>query len=41
MAFFMGICTPELVGKDKACFDYFLNYLEERNIHYTKISRLL
>lgn len=36
-----GVFPPELVGKHKACFDYFLNYLEERNIHYVKSSRLI
>lgn len=36
-----GIFPPELVGKHKACFDYFLNYLEERNIHYVKSSRII
>ena len=36
-----GVFPPELVGKQKACFDYFLNYLEERNIHYVKRSRLI
>jgi saccharopine dehydrogenase-like NADP-dependent oxidoreductase len=36
-----GVFPPELVGKHKACFDYFLSYLEERNINYVKNSRLL
>lgn len=36
-----GVFPPELVGKHKACFDYFLTYLEERNIHYVKSSRLI
>jgi saccharopine dehydrogenase-like NADP-dependent oxidoreductase len=36
-----GVFPPELVGKHEACFDYFLNYLEERNIHYVKTSRLI
>jgi lysine 6-dehydrogenase len=31
-----GVFPPELVGKHKVCFDYFFNYLEERNIHYVK-----
>ena len=31
-----GVFPPELVGKHKTCFDYFLKYLEERNIHYSK-----
>ncbi len=36
-----GVFPPELVGKHKVCFDYFLNYLEERNIHYVKSTRLI
>jgi len=36
-----GVFPPELVGKHKVCFDYFLNYLKERNIHYTRRSRLI
>ena len=36
-----GVFPPELVGKHEACFHYFLNYLEERNIHYRKSSRLI
>jgi saccharopine dehydrogenase-like NADP-dependent oxidoreductase len=36
-----GVFPPELVGKNKVCFDYFMKYLEERNIHYVKSSRLL
>jgi len=36
-----GVFPPELVGKHKACFDYFMNYLEERNIHYVKSSRTI
>jgi lysine 6-dehydrogenase len=35
-----GVFPPELVGKHKACFDYFLKYLEERNIHYVKRERI-
>ena len=35
-----GIFPPELVGKHETCFDYFLKYLEERNIHYVKNSRI-
>jgi len=35
-----GVFPPELVGKHKACFDYFLSYLEERNIHYVKSTRI-
>jgi saccharopine dehydrogenase-like NADP-dependent oxidoreductase len=36
-----GVFPPELVGKYEVCFDYFLKYLEERNIHYIKSSRLI
>ncbi|MCP4976497.1 MAG: saccharopine dehydrogenase, partial [Maribacter sp.] len=35
-----GVFPPELVGKHKVCFDYFIKYLEERNIHYIKSSSL-
>ena len=31
-----GVFPPELVGKHKACFNYIMKYLEERNIHYKK-----
>ena len=31
-----GVFPPELVGKDETCFNFILNYLEERNIHYRK-----
>jgi saccharopine dehydrogenase-like NADP-dependent oxidoreductase len=36
-----GVFPPELVGKHKRCFDYFLAYLEARGIHYVKRSKLL
>ena len=36
-----GVFPPELVGKHKACFDYFLSYLEERNIRYVKSTRII
>ena len=36
-----GVFPPELVGRHKICFDYFLNYLEERNIHYVKSQRFI
>lgn len=36
-----GVFPPELVGKHKACFDYFIDYLEERDIHYVKSSRII
>lgn len=36
-----GVFPPELLGKHKDCFDYFFNYLEERNIFYVKSSRFI
>lgn len=36
-----GVFPPELIGKHEACFDYMLKYLEERNIHYIKSSRII
>ena len=35
-----GVFPPELVGKHEACFNYFMEYLRERNIHYVKNSRI-
>ncbi len=35
-----GVFPPELIGKHEACFNYFINYLEKRNIHYIKSSSL-
>ncbi len=31
-----GVFPPELVGKDETCFNFILDYLKERNIHYRK-----
>ncbi|MFM6925464.1 MAG: saccharopine dehydrogenase family protein [Ferruginibacter sp.] len=31
-----GVFPPELVGKDEACFNFIINYLEQRNIYYRK-----
>ena len=31
-----GVFPPELVGDDKACFDFVLNYLEERSVIWKK-----
>jgi saccharopine dehydrogenase-like NADP-dependent oxidoreductase len=36
-----GVFPPELVGKHEACFNYFIKYLEERNIHYIKTARII
>lgn len=34
-----GIFPPELVGKDEACFNFILNYLKERNVHYIRSEK--
>jgi saccharopine dehydrogenase-like NADP-dependent oxidoreductase len=34
-----GIFPPELVGKDKSCFDFVMNYLKERNVN-CKVSEI-
>ena len=31
-----GVFPPELIGKDEACFNFIMNYLSERNVHYIK-----
>jgi saccharopine dehydrogenase-like NADP-dependent oxidoreductase len=31
-----GVFPPELVGKDKRCFDFVISYLKERNVHWRK-----
>lgn len=31
-----GVFPPEMVGKEKKCFDFIVNYLEERNVIYKK-----
>ncbi|MBK5210407.1 MAG: saccharopine dehydrogenase NADP-binding domain-containing protein [Flavobacteriaceae bacterium] len=33
-----GVFPPELVGKHEKCFNYFLDYLKERNVIYTKVA---
>ncbi|HEY9169158.1 MAG TPA: saccharopine dehydrogenase C-terminal domain-containing protein [Lutibacter sp.] len=33
-----GVFPPELVGKQENCFNYFLNYLKDRNVIYTKVE---
>jgi lysine 6-dehydrogenase len=35
-----GVFPPELIGKDETCFNFVLNYLKERNIHYRKTETL-
>lgn len=34
-----GIYPPELVGRHKPCFDFVLNYLGERGVHWRKTTR--
>ncbi len=29
-----GVFPPELVGKNPVCFDFILNYLNERNVQF-------
>ncbi len=36
-----GVFPPELVGKHEACFNYFINYLKERGVVYTKEEVIL
>ena len=36
-----GVFPPELVGKHERCFNYFLNYLEERGVFYKKTSKII
>ncbi len=34
-----GVYPPELVGRYKECFDFVLNYLGERGVHWRKTTR--
>lgn len=34
-----GVFPPELVGKDKKCFDFVISYLQERNVKWKKSER--
>jgi len=31
-----GICPPEYVGEDEACFRFLLQYLEARGVRYRR-----
>ena len=31
-----GVFPPEMIGKRTACYEYIIQYLKERNIHYIK-----
>ena len=35
-----GVFPPELIGKDEICFNFVLDYLQERNIQYRKTECL-
>jgi saccharopine dehydrogenase-like NADP-dependent oxidoreductase len=35
-----GLFPPELVGREKGCFEYFLNYLSQRGIEYRRSEKL-
>jgi saccharopine dehydrogenase-like NADP-dependent oxidoreductase len=32
-----GVFPPELVGKDKKCFDFVMKYLKEREVNWKKV----
>lgn len=36
-----GVFPPELVGKHEICYNYFIKYLEARNVIYKKSSKLI
>jgi len=36
-----GVFPPELVGKHEECFNYFINYLKDRNVIYKKTSKFI
>jgi saccharopine dehydrogenase-like NADP-dependent oxidoreductase len=36
-----GVFPPELVGNNESCFNFMLNYLSERKIHYRKTETML
>lgn len=31
-----GVFPPELIGPQQECFDYIMDYLKQRNVHFTK-----
>lgn len=33
-----GVFPPELIGKHEECFEFIINYLNNRNIHYLRVS---
>ena len=34
-----GIYPPELIGKNKECFDFVIEYLRERNVNWVKTEK--
>ncbi|NUN69129.1 MAG: saccharopine dehydrogenase NADP-binding domain-containing protein [Bacteroidetes bacterium] len=36
-----GVFPPELIGKHEQCFDYVVGYLADRNVRYTRTSRII
>ena len=34
-----GVYPPELIGKNKDCFDFVINYLGERNVNWKKTEK--
>lgn len=36
-----GVFPPELVGRHEVCFNYFLKYLEDRNVFYKKTTKII
>ena len=36
-----GVFPPELIGKDEVCYNYIMNYLSKRDIHYIVNSKEL
>ena len=34
-----GVFPPELIGKDKTCFDFVIEYLKDRKVNLKKYSR--
>ncbi|MEO5946582.1 MAG: saccharopine dehydrogenase C-terminal domain-containing protein [Chitinophagaceae bacterium] len=36
-----GVFPPELIGNDKACFDFVINYLKERNVKWKPLIHSL
>ncbi len=36
-----GVFPPEIVGKNESCFNYILNYLQDRNVIYKKETRII